>query len=451
MDDLTPTRIERIDYATAFPFTRIFQSFRLAIHPSRLVLALCFIVLAWIAGWILDAIYWNSQVVVKPFDITSTHYEWDMFRLKPVEEFPKWQADTLAAASPEEKRGVFQEVVAVQKDLFQNMISAAIDLRVGFDQLHPSASPDDSTVLGSIRLMTLSLPAWLWASHRWFFIFYSALLLALWALFGGALSRQMIVGAATDRIVPMSEAVAYSASGWRRYFVGPLLPLGVILICWGVLWLFGLLFHIWGINILAGALYFLAIAAGWVMALALILWFAGVHLIYPALSAQGPDTVDSVSRALSYVLGRPWQLLLQTLVALIYGAVTYVFVGLFIYLMLSLAHWGVNGSGSLEGVFDAPRFGQWPEPAANLEGTDRPTAFLIHLWVYLAIAGLAAYAISYYFAAYSQIYLLLRKSYDGDDPADIYEAPLTPALAASTSEPIPSTSPPTTTGDADST
>jgi hypothetical protein len=247
----------------------------------------------------------------------------------------------------------------------------------------------------------------------------------------------MVLAAAVDRVTPMTEAVAFAARRWLTFLAAPLYPLLFILVLGVVvLGLFGLLFYVPVLNIVAGLLYVLPLALGWVMALLLVLWFAGVHLIYPAVSAQGSDALDAMARSFSYVMSRPWRLFFYTLVALLYGAATYLFVGLFIYLMLSLAYWGAGMFGGLSDVFQAPRFGQWPQPHPDADNTDAVTAFFIRIWTYLVIATLGAYALSYYLAAYSQIYLLLRQHTDGDDPSDVFEPqPPQPPLASDKIEP----------------
>ena len=49
--------IRGIDWKTTFPFTQIFRSFRIAIHPSKIILALLTMLLIWFGGWFLDRIW----------------------------------------------------------------------------------------------------------------------------------------------------------------------------------------------------------------------------------------------------------------------------------------------------------------------------------------------------------------------------------------------------------
>ena len=317
---------------------------------------------------------------------------------------------------------MFDEVLKIETDHFQKLVNAAVAFRWGFDQFHPAAPVNDQTVVGALRRLTVTLPGWLWEAHFWFLVLFAALVGALWALLGGAISRQMIVAAAADRIVPPTEAVVFAARRWPTFVVAPLVPLVFILGMALVLAVLGLLFWVPVLDVIAALFYFAALALAWVMTLLLILWFAGVHLIYPSISAQGADALDAMSRAFSYVMSRPWRLFFYSLVSLVYGAATYVFVGLFIYLMIAIAQWASGMWVSHFGdVFPAPRFGEFPKMSADLKGHQWAASGLIFLWVYLLIAGLGAYAISFYFAAYSQIYLLLRHVTDGDSLGEVFE------------------------------
>ena len=53
-----PQVIRGIDWRSTFPFTLIFRSFRVAIHPSKLFLALLALVLIYGGGRLLDGV-WN--------------------------------------------------------------------------------------------------------------------------------------------------------------------------------------------------------------------------------------------------------------------------------------------------------------------------------------------------------------------------------------------------------
>ena len=55
--------IRGINWREAFPFTNIFKAFRVAVHPSKLVLALAALLLIWLGGLLLDAVWADKHLV----------------------------------------------------------------------------------------------------------------------------------------------------------------------------------------------------------------------------------------------------------------------------------------------------------------------------------------------------------------------------------------------------
>jgi hypothetical protein len=62
--------LEDINWREALPFTNLFRTFRLAIHPSKLIFALAGVLICFIGGWFLDLLTGKQVVVEKPFYTT---------------------------------------------------------------------------------------------------------------------------------------------------------------------------------------------------------------------------------------------------------------------------------------------------------------------------------------------------------------------------------------------
>ncbi|HQY87674.1 MAG TPA: hypothetical protein PK402_03385 [Tepidisphaeraceae bacterium] len=62
MNEETPL-LRSIDWKSVLPVTQIFRSFRIAIHPSKIALALVAIVLICAGGRLVDLLYWNDRPV----------------------------------------------------------------------------------------------------------------------------------------------------------------------------------------------------------------------------------------------------------------------------------------------------------------------------------------------------------------------------------------------------
>ena len=59
-----PHVIRGINWRETFPFTNIFRSFRIAIHPSKILLALVGLLLIYIGGRVLDGLWLDNHLAV---------------------------------------------------------------------------------------------------------------------------------------------------------------------------------------------------------------------------------------------------------------------------------------------------------------------------------------------------------------------------------------------------
>src|SRR3954454_2240450 len=57
--------VRSINWREVFPFTNLFKAFRVAVHPSKLVLALAALLLLYFGGRILDGV-WADKHLVQP-------------------------------------------------------------------------------------------------------------------------------------------------------------------------------------------------------------------------------------------------------------------------------------------------------------------------------------------------------------------------------------------------
>jgi hypothetical protein len=64
--------VRGINWREAFPFTQIFRAFRVAIHPTKLILALVALIALYAGGWLLDSV-WPVQSRAIPRVTEGTH------------------------------------------------------------------------------------------------------------------------------------------------------------------------------------------------------------------------------------------------------------------------------------------------------------------------------------------------------------------------------------------
>jgi hypothetical protein len=486
------TILRGIDWRSTFPFTLIFRSFRVAIHPSKLVLALLALLLIYCGGRVLDAI-WRSFPVYRAvpnemrlfeetFNEKDSRKAFNDLRNAELQEIDREYRDRLASINKKDGRmgdleywilqkraddvkGVEDAYAKGNKDfnaqrardegirdayaranvlwrqahqkygrgLFETFFDyemAQVNAIVGGagrgDWLGPYG------VVPSIVHFFVYGPLWA-ARHYIYFTLFGLWFLAIWSIFGGAIARIAAVHVARDEKISIRQALAFSISKFLSFFSAPLIPVLIVLVVGLVVAAGGLLGNIPYLGpIIVGGLFFLALAAGFVMSLVLIGLAGGFNLMYPTIAVEGSDSFDAISRSFSYLYARPWRLAFYTGVALLYGSLCYLFVRYFIKLLLWVTHffaglWFFYRADNLEPLWNV----MWPGPLATgrlvydidfltLNWAQDIGAALLALWIYLTISMLGAFAISFYFSANTVIYFLMRHEVDATEMDDVY-------------------------------
>jgi len=319
-------------------------------------------------------------------------------------------------------KGIFSTFMSFSMKRFHRMVSGLIWER-------------DLAVVKDAFVDIVRGKCWLVRFHFIYAVFLTVVYLSIWALVGGAICRMAALELARDERIGPWRALQFSMSKFRSFFAAPLLPLGIIVLIALVMLGVSLLGAVPGIGeILAGLLLGLALFGGFVIALITVGLTAGTSLMYPAIAVEGSDSFDAMSRAFSYIFLRPWRTGFYTAVAAIYGAICYLFVRLFAFLLLLSVHSVVrlainlDGSskigirGKLDAIWAAPTFSEL-QPSINwmsLGATESLGAFFIWIWVALVVGLLIAFLANFYFSATTAIYYLLRHKVDETDMEDVY-------------------------------
>ena len=529
-----------INWRETFPFTHIFRSFRVAIHPSKLILALLALLSLYAGGRVLDGL-WPAQdraVALEPrvrgagevappsevalyastiahaqtrtfaeerasersqveHDFASTWLQktWD----KPGDEIQKdpntaleWaktgkglgevkdhilaERDAKLHDGEESYKKAKADVAQIKDDAARQETDKKLDEDWSTNRLliYKNASDDYqhaklvegqglfeqffdyevSQVYGVINGVVadnwlgvghegpgviVSIygffavgPLWLVNAHPLYFVIFALFFLTVWSIFGGAICRIAAVHMARDEKLSLRHAIKFSVSKFLSFIFAPIIPLVIVAVVGLVVLVGGLIGNVPAVGpIIISLFFFMALGAGFVMTLVLLGTIGGFNLMYPTIAVEGSDSFDAISRSFSYVYARPWRMLFYTLVAIVYGALTYLFVKLFITLMLWLTHYFVG-----KGMYSSARDGQrlwdalWLGPTWNalvydvdflsLSGPAKIAAGILSFWVYLAVSMLGAYAISFYFSSSTIIYYLMRREVDATELDDVY-------------------------------
>lgn len=434
--------IRRIDLAELLPWTILFRGFRIARDPKKIVLgAVGALVMS--LGWYVIASASSAKMPTPPdppaAEATETQrkdYQRQLDAYK--EEALRYQYVTEARRFPwqlsgDEPRGVYVP---------------ALDRKHGWTNFGIEVPSSFFLVVEPVR--TLVLPARLTFLSRGSTAIGLLLLiwtLAVWSLFGAAICRISAVQVARNGNVGLMESIRFALARYVSFFTSPLLPfLGVVLIVLFCV-IGSLILYVPYLEIAAGVIWILPLLAGFVIVAALLGLALGWPLMYAAIGAEATESFDALSRAFSYVLGRPWHYLFYALLATVYGGIIMIFATIFAYGMVHMSQYAVSWGGvdttSLYAF--APEAPGWREafgPASAPEGTVTAlptgsryfTALLVGFWTHLIFFGLIGVSFSFFWSEATIIYFLLRRDVDETEIEEVY-------LEEEDEEPFPTATP----------
>ncbi|MFH1265026.1 MAG: hypothetical protein ABIK89_04820 [Planctomycetota bacterium] len=259
--------------------------------------------------------------------------------------------------------------------------------------------------------------------------------LAIWAFFGGAITRVAAVELAREERVGWGAMLHHARSKWRSYFGAPLLLLvfalpfalgmGIVGIC---LW--------WNAGLfLAGLLLWPLMLVGGLVMTYLLVWLAfGWPLMWATVSAEGEDSFDALSRSREYVFQRPLHYLFYVLVAVLFGWLGWLVVSNFAAGVIASTHWAADwgadtsqwllGDGSGDRQIDLLLAEE-----AELGALGGVGAGLIHFWSACLKLLAVGFLYSYFWTASTCIYFLLRHDAQGTEMDEVFldEEPDEPA------------------------
>ena len=235
--------------------------------------------------------------------------------------------------------------------------------------------------------------------------------LAVWAFFGGAISRIAAVRLAREEQVSWAAMMRHVRSKWRAYFAAPLFPLAGVLLIAAVVALFGLLLRAGPGMLIAGLIWPLMLVAGLLMTMLLLGLVFGWPLMWATISTEGSDSFDALSRSYAYVFQRPLHYLFYAIVATGFGLLGWLLVANFAAGVVGLTYWAAGwGAGGQPERLVADATG----------GTALIGASLIGFWVGCVKMLAVGFLYSFFWTAAAAIYLLLRRDVDATEMDEVF-------------------------------
>lgn len=389
-------------------FLKIFQSFRMAIQPSKLIIVFLAVAAICLAGYLMD--FSNSVKAVKNSRGQIVETELKVYLANP-EHFDTYIKRIGKSA---ERTGVFSTLWHFSAERFHEALNRLFKF-------------DIPGVIANMRDYIRAL-GWAYRYHPIYCIIFAIIKLIIIAIAGGAICRIAALQFARDEKPGLTEALRFSIGKITSFVTAPLVPLAIIIFIGFFIFLLGLIGNIpIAGELLMGLFMFLALFAGALITVVLIGAIAGFNLMFPAVAYDGSDCFDAISRSFSYVYAKPWRMGFYTVVAAVYGAICYIFVRFFAFLLLWVTHLflqvGVFGENKkLMTIWSGPEFLNLCDPpdlaAANWSHTI--AGVLIYLALLAVVVLVVAFIVSFYFSANTIIYSLMRKKVDNTDLDDVY-------------------------------
>jgi hypothetical protein len=296
---------------------------------------------------------------------------------------------------------------------------------------------------------------------------------AVWAFAGGIITRIAAVQLGGKERIGLTQAVKFVLNRYLSYVLSPIVPLGVIAVILLCMFLYGLvaLIPFVGDIVLYGLLFPLVIVGGIAMAI-ILLGLIGYPLMYTTISTEGSDTFDAISRSYNYVFQAPWSFLWYSFVSLAYGAATTFVVILIGCLMVLLGKFGMSAAASTVHtpskpdylfVYTPESYGwkemvlkgsdmeltskQFKDPETDrtsvtyipvnqamsdsyykdLGSLNKGGAGIVAFWMALVFLLMIGFSYSYFWSAYTMVYLLMRKKVDDIEIDEVYVEETEPA------------------------
>lgn len=238
--------------------------------------------------------------------------------------------------------------------------------------------------------------------------------LAVWALFGAAITRILAVQVATDERLSWSAVARYATGKWHSYFGAPLFPVIGMLLAALPVCLFGLLMRINVGIFLVGLIWPVFLVCGLIMVLLLLGLLFGWPLMWTTISSEGTDSFDALSRSYAYVFQRPLHYLLYVVLAAVIGVVGWLLVSEVAAGIVGLTYWAASwGSGAVV-------IGNVVGSSPDLGMVGKTGAWLIHFWAGFVKLLAVGFLYSYFWSSMSIIYFLLRRDVDATEMDEVY-------------------------------
>ena len=187
-------------------FPKIFKTFRMAIQPTKLIIAFLALAIICLAGWVMDF----SETVVATEGAQGKITELDIYMTNPA------QVDSYIEGFQGKSRGtgVFSTLWRFAATKFQGAVDSV------FAQDIPGVVTNIADYFKAV--------GWALRHHPVYCIIFFIIKLAVISIAGGAICRISALQFAGGEKPGLTEALRFSIKRFTSFFTAPLVPVGII-------------------------------------------------------------------------------------------------------------------------------------------------------------------------------------------------------------------------------
>jgi hypothetical protein len=361
--------LRQVSWLEVFPGLRLFSALWIALHHRAMILAVLGLVLT-TTGWqVFGWAFWDTQ---------NQHLR------AQIEGNNRWPWERTVLAPP-----ISDLITGDAWRLHTPVVTVWREISMPFEQIYFT----DSTFVQF---------AYWCAGALWS--------LAVWAFFGGAITRLAAVSFARQENQTWGQAAGFARSRWVSFFVAPLFPLLTAFVLAGLLAIVGSIMRSDVGVMIAAVLWPFVLVFGFFMAFVLIGLFVGWPLMWGTISAEGTDSFGALSHSYSYAYQRPVRYFVYVVVAAVIGVLGWYAVSLFAQVVVELSWWGISWGSGVDRM----------HAISSGSTSDDRGVQLIAVWNRCVYALPLVYIYSYFWSATTVIYFLLRQAVDAKELDEVY-------------------------------
>jgi hypothetical protein len=440
------TIVSGLDLGSLFQFLQIVRAIKSAVHPARMLVALCMVLVLLASGSIWDSI---SSVDATTLSSDQSQDELQQLRTIAIAQaatslghiapegssywtvidaqhylLAAWEDYVFEGDVAEKERLEFEQIYV---NLERVRRRGPFEASASFLSLQWNTIVDAGTHANAVQMwqgvvaIVWELPQHLWrGGYHLFISLYGFLVVFVLCIGGGAIAQMEVRWHAHAERLSIAEAVRFSMHKWRELLCvvcGPAMVVATLAICLMVMGL--VLLNIPWLNMVGGVLYGGSLLLGFFLSVIAVGYAACFPMLIPAMVVENETGSEAICRVFSYVFANMMRYIGYVFVLLVSLIIGYIIVRLIAMLTLDVTA-NLVGVGtfnnSLQGA-GAPQNGAIP--AVGLVWYESSAGYLIQLWETIVRDLMIGWLFSAFFTGSTMLYLLMRKAYDSQDTKDV--------------------------------